>query len=93
MRGGAGTALAIALAVAFGVNGCNWRKTTWELGVPGFGIDAARQQMGAVEEEGVGQEQVDVGLLFRVERRIRDAFLFAVGEEQLDGVQVVVVGC
>jgi len=58
----------------------------------GFGIDAARQQMGAVEEKGVGQEQVEVGLLFRVERRLNDAFSFSVGEQRLDGVEVVVVG-
>jgi len=57
-----------------------------------LGIDAARQQMGAVEEEGVGQEQVEVGVLFRVDRRLHDAFPFSVGEQRLDGVEVVVVG-
>jgi hypothetical protein len=39
MRCAAPTLLAIALAAALGVGGCNWRKTTWELGMGGFGME------------------------------------------------------
>jgi hypothetical protein len=57
MRGAVRTVLAIALAVAFGVNGCNWRKTTWELGVPGFGMELL---VVYVEERG---PYLDAGLI------------------------------
>jgi hypothetical protein len=40
MRATTGAALAIALAVALGIAGCSgWRKTTWELGMGGFGME------------------------------------------------------
>jgi hypothetical protein len=57
MRAAAGTVLAIALAVAFGVNGCNWRKTTWELGMGGFGMELL---VAYVEERG---PYLDAGLV------------------------------
>jgi hypothetical protein len=39
MRGAVRAVLAIALATAFGANGCSWRKTVWELGMPGYGME------------------------------------------------------
>jgi len=39
MRDAGSTALVIALAAALGVAGCSWRKTTWELGMGGFGME------------------------------------------------------
>ena len=57
MRGAVRTVLAIALAVAFGVNGCSWRKTTWELGMGGFGMELLAVY---VEERG---PYLDVGLV------------------------------
>ncbi len=57
MRGAAETVLAIALAATFGVNGCNWRKTTWELGMGGFGMELL---VAYVEERG---PYLDAGLV------------------------------
>jgi hypothetical protein len=40
MRDVGSTALAVALAAALGSAGCiSWRKTTWELGMGGFGME------------------------------------------------------
>lgn len=49
------------------------------IGMQGFGIHASRQQMGAVEKERVGQKQVEIGLIFGVERRSPGPFSSAVG--------------
>lgn len=57
MRGAAGTVLAMALAVACGVNGCSWQKTTWELGMGGFGMELL---VAYVDERG---PYLDVGLV------------------------------
>ena len=47
MRDAGSTALVIALAAALGVAGCNgWRKTTWELGMGGFGMELLVAQLG-----------------------------------------------
>jgi hypothetical protein len=57
MRGAAASALAIGLAFAFGVNGCSWRKATWELGIPGFKVDLS---VAYVKERG---PYLDAGLV------------------------------
>jgi len=57
MRGTAASALVIGLALASGVSGCNWRKATWGLGIPGFRVDLL---VAYVEERG---PYLDVGLV------------------------------
>jgi len=57
MRGTARSALVIGLAFAFGVSGCNWRKATWGLGIPGFEVDLL---VAYVQERG---PYLDVGLV------------------------------
>jgi hypothetical protein len=57
MRGAVRAIVAIALAAAFGVNGCSWRKSVWELGVPGYGMELL---VVYVEERG---PYLDAGLI------------------------------